>query len=190
MRKILIAIVSVGFLVFTSCEDELRINQIDNEISEVKTLKNSQNNKVLNFRAPLNGMNEVPAVVTDASGLAKFQLSKDGAELSYKIVVEDIMDVLMAHLHMAPEGTNGPVVAWLYPSGPPPVLIPGLFSGVLAEGVITDSDLKGPLAGMTLEDLVEDFYEGLIYVNVHTTTYPGGEIRGQVKGNMPNGKPE
>ena len=42
----------------------------------------------------------------------------------------------MAHIHLAPAGQNDPVVAWLYPSAPPPVPIPGCSDGVLAAGVI------------------------------------------------------
>lgn len=44
----------------------------------------------------------------------------------------------------------------------------------------TDEDLVGPLAGMTLEDLVALIESGDAYVNVHTVANPGGEIRGQV----------
>lgn len=133
---------------------------------------------VQNFRAPLEGGQEVPAVDTHARGLAKFQLRSDG--LHYRLIVANIEDVLMAHIHLAPAGQNGPVVVWLYPAGPPPVLIPGRFNGVLATGVIADGDLVGPLAGMTLDDLVAEINAGNAYVNVHTVANPGGEIRGQI----------
>jgi hypothetical protein len=86
----------------------------------------------------------------------------------------------MAHIHLAPAGENGPVVAWLYPSGPPPVLIEGRFSGVLAEGTITANSLIGLLAGQDLSALIEEFEKGNAYVNVHTTQHPAGEVRGQI----------
>jgi hypothetical protein len=86
----------------------------------------------------------------------------------------------MAHIHLAPEGTNGPIVAWLYPSAPPAVLIPGRSDGILAVGTITEDDLVGPLAGMPLEALVAAMRAGLTYANVHTVNREGGEIRGQI----------
>jgi len=42
------------------------------------------------------------------------------------------------------------------------------------------------LAGMELYDLIQHFYNDNAYVNVHTLQFPGGEIRGQIKGNMPS----
>lgn len=139
-----------------------------------------QGKAVLNFTAPLSGNQEVPPVETRATGLAKFQLSKDGSALSYKLIVANIEDVLMAHIHVAPTGQNGPVVAWLYPSAPPPQLIPGRSNGVLAEGTITAANLVGPLAGEPLHALVEVMSSGGTYVNVHTSAHPPGEIRGQI----------
>jgi hypothetical protein len=47
--------------------------------------------------------------------------------------------------------------------------------------VITNANLVGALAGQTLADLIAHFNNGNAYVNVHTTLYPGGEIRGQIK---------
>jgi hypothetical protein len=134
-----------------------------------------------NFTASLKGREEVPAVETIAQGQAIFHLSKDGTELSYKLIVANIENVLMAHIHIGPAGVNGPVVVWLYPEGPPPQLIEGRFDGILAEGVITEADLVGMLAGMTMDDLVAEMLAGNTYVNVHTTQFPGGEIRGQIK---------
>jgi hypothetical protein len=136
-----------------------------------------------NFVAPLNAAEEVaePPVVSNARGLAKFQLSKDGDELRYKVIVANIENVSMAHIHLAPAGVNGPVVAWLYPDGPPPQLIEGRVNGVLAEGVITSADLVGPLVGQTLDDLLAEMRAGNTYVNVHTSQYPAGEVRGQIR---------
>lgn len=134
------------------------------------------------FRAHLSGAQEVPAVDTRARGQAVFRLSKDGAELSYRLMVANIEDVTMAHIHLAPAGVNGPVAVWLYPDGPPPQLIEGRFSGVLATGTITVADLVGPLAGMAMDALLEEIRAGDAYVNVHTVANPGGEVRGQIEG--------
>jgi hypothetical protein len=128
-----------------------------------------------NFSVHANGSNEVPVVVTNAQGQAIFKLSKDGTELHYKLIVANIDEVFMAHIHLAVPGMNGPIAVWLYPStavgaGPPT----GRVSGPIAEGVITASDVQvGTFAG-----LLDALRSGNAYVNVHTTPNPGGEIRG------------
>jgi hypothetical protein len=122
----------------------------------------------MNFRAHLSGDQEVPAVETNATGQAIFQLSKDGMTLSYKLIVAKIEDVKAAHIHGAPAGSNGGVIVALYSGG----LIPGTTNGILAEGEIAAS-----------ESLIEAMKAGDTYVNVHTTAFGGGEIRGQIRGN-------
>jgi hypothetical protein len=134
-----------------------------------------------NHRAQLSGDQEVPSVDTRARGQAIFQLDRSGTTLSYRLIVANIENVTMAHIHLAPAGENGPVVAWLYPEGPPPQQIDGRSNGVLATGTITDDDLVGPLAGQTLDDLMEEIRAGRTYVNVHTAQYPAGEVRGQIR---------
>jgi hypothetical protein len=134
-----------------------------------------------NFVAHLSGGEEVPPADTRATGQAKFQLSKDGSEISYRLIVANIQNVTQAHIHLAAPGVNGPVVAWLYPSGPPAQLIPGRTSGVLATGTITADDLVGPLAGASLADLLAAMEAGNTYVNVHTSQFPPGEVRGQIR---------
>jgi hypothetical protein len=134
-----------------------------------------------NFTASLKGGEEVPANDSKAQGQAIFKVSKDGESISYKLIVANIENVSMAHIHLAPAGQNGPVVAWLYPGSPPPQLIPGRFDGILAEGTLTAANLVGPLAGGTLKDLLENMASGNAYVNVHTSQFPGGEVRGQIR---------
>ncbi|MFW5898990.1 MAG: CHRD domain-containing protein, partial [Jiangellaceae bacterium] len=68
---------------------------------------------IMNMTTPLSGDEEVPAVDTNATGVAIIKF--DGDELTYKLNVANIEDVLMAHIHMGAAGENGPVVAWLYP---------------------------------------------------------------------------
>lgn len=137
---------------------------------------------VKNFRTHLSGDQEVPAVDTKAQGEATFKVSKDGTSISYKLIVANIENVFMTHIHLAAKGQNGPVAVWLYPvGGPPPQLIEGRFSGVLAEGIITVDDLTGPLdEEESLDELIEEMKSGGAYVNVHTTQNEGGEIRGQI----------
>jgi hypothetical protein len=152
----------------------------------------------LKFKTKLSGDQEVPPVGvvidTRAKGQAEFKLSKDGTELRYKLNVSKINNVFQAHIHMAPAGSNGPIVVWLFPSTAP---VPGpvgggRFNGRIAEGTITAANLVGPLAGHPLSDLVAAIQAGNAYVNVHTNDgiaptntgsgdYPGGEIRGQLR---------
>jgi CHRD domain len=148
----------------------------------------------LRFETDLAGIAEVPARVTGAEGEAEFRLNDEGTEIRFKLKVEEITNVWMAHIHMAPAGANGPIVVWLFPKGataPPAQSIPGEFDGRLAEGVITAADLVGPLAGKSLHDLAAAMQAGNTYVNVHTNDlvappntgpgdFPGGEIRGQL----------
>ncbi|MEX0731206.1 MAG: CHRD domain-containing protein [Aquisalimonadaceae bacterium] len=135
----------------------------------------------LNLKAHLTGSEEVPLADTRAQGQAIFRVSNDGTSIHFRLNVANIENVTQAHIHLAPAGQNGPVVAWLYPSGPPAVLLPGRFQGVLSAGVITEASLVGPLAGQTLDQLISQMMNGNTYVNVHTASFPAGEIRGQIQ---------
>jgi CHRD domain-containing protein len=144
---------------------------------------------VRTFAADLDGAQEVPARATLGQGEATFKLANHGTELRYKLSVAHIENVIASHIHVAPVGVNGPIVAFLYgpvaPGGGPIV-------GKIAEGTITAANLVGPLAGHPLSDLVAEIERGNTYVNVHTDDghngpntgagdFPGGEIRGQIR---------
>lgn len=137
------------------------------------------------FSAHLTGSQEVPAVETGARGRAFFQLNGDGTELAFSLNVSNIQNITQAHIHLGAAGTNGGVVVWLYPPGPPAQLIPGRFNGMLAEGTITAANLVGALAGQPLEALLIRMRDEEAYVNVHTSENPGGEIRGQIRSMLP-----
>ena len=129
-----------------------------------------------NHNTHLAGRNEVPAVVTGAQGEAKFKISDDGLSIEYKLIVANIEDVEQAHIHLAPAGVNGPVVAFLFGFVAGGVDV----NGELASGTIVAGDLVGPLAGRPLSELITAIESGGAYVNVHTVAHKGGEIRGQL----------
>jgi hypothetical protein len=150
------------------------------------------------FGTPLAAAEEVmPAGVvneSNARGSAIFRLNAAGDRLTYRLIVANIENAFMAHIHREAFGVNGPIVVWLYPSttavaGP---VGQGRIDGVIAEGTITAANLVGPLAGQPLSALIAAINAGNAYVNVHTNDgvaptntgsgdFPGGEIRGQVE---------
>lgn len=129
----------------------------------------------------MHGREETPPRETGATGQLVLRMLPDGSGLRYRLLVANIEDVLQAHIHLAPPGTAGPVIAWLYPSAPPAVLIPGRSNGVLAEGVIGDAQVGGPLAGQGVAGLVAAIQAGNAYANVHNAEFPPGAIRGELR---------
>lgn len=139
-----------------------------------------------NYSVHLNGDTEVPANASQGAGQAVFHLSKDGTSLDYKLIVANLDNPVAAHIHVAPPGVNGPVVAFLFG---PAAAGTGTANGVIATGTITAANLTGPLAGQPFSALLDALNSGNAYVNVHTNDgvpptgtgpgdLPGGEIRG------------
>jgi hypothetical protein len=133
------------------------------------------------FTAQLSGANETTPVETDASGFAVFSTDYPHPDYSFClstiVYVEGIDDLTAAHIHWGAPGENGPVVLPLYPlpDAPPPA--PGAL--VMANPCF--DLLTGPLTGLAMGDLVHWMRSGEAYVNVHSTTHPAGEIRGQIE---------
>jgi len=108
-------------------------------------------------------------------GQATFHLGDDG--LKFRLIVANIHDVTMGHIHL--DHVLGPVTVWLhdFDTGGP-LHVPGRVNGVLAEGVITDDEVDGPLD--TVDELVTEIDDANAFVNVHTVEHGGGEIGGQI----------
>jgi hypothetical protein len=137
------------------------------------------------FSANLSGQSEVPPVSTSATGSATLDVV-DG-QISYTINVNNLQNAVVAHIHTAPPGVNGPVRVNLCGTGAPvPDCVSG--TGVLATG--TNGEVIGS-PPMTFDQLVAEMEAGNAYVNVHTDDGVGqpntgegdmasGEIRGQI----------
>lgn len=167
-------------LLILACESFKQENPIKEIVSEEnqKVLKVSNNSAHTKFGAFLTGTEEVPPRDAMGTGAAFFELVDGGNGLKYEIRVANMEGIIAGHIHLGAFGTNGPVVAFLFPNQPASSLV----NGVIGEGIITEANLVGPLAGEPFEALVNALNEGNAYVNIHTVTYPGGEIRGQISG--------
>ncbi|HEY8461153.1 MAG TPA: CHRD domain-containing protein [Blastocatellia bacterium] len=135
------------------------------------------------FRAKLAGVEEVPVVSTRARGEFEARLDSDGS-LSYKLSYEGLEgeNTLFAHIHLGQANVNGGIMAFLCGGGTKPAPCP--FPSGTVEGTITATDIT-PIATQQLpaggfEEFVRALRNGTAYVNVHTVTSPGGEIRGQI----------
>jgi hypothetical protein len=140
------------------------------------------------FIGILTGDNEVPPVNTDATGKIRLFANSQQSTLDYQLSISDLNGVVSgAHIHKGSVGTNGPVVANLK-TGNTFAGASASFSGTgggststSVSGTITTADLKGPLAGKQVTDLIQLIEDGKAYVNVHTHENSNGEIRGQLR---------
>jgi hypothetical protein len=132
------------------------------------------------YRSEPVGAFEIPANDSTAEGSFKLKLAPDGESARFDLkITEPIENVTQSHLHLGGPTEIGGVVVWLYPATPPAIPIPGTTEGRLASGTITVDNLVGDLAG-DWDGFVAALEAGRIYVNVHTSAFPPGEIRDQV----------
>jgi hypothetical protein len=116
------------------------------------------------FASELSGANQAPPITTVASGSTLWALDEAGTELSYRVTVTDINNILAAHIHRGTAGANGEVIATLYDR-----------NGDFAPG----SPLSGTVALSTSH--IYDLLAGKLYINVHTQSNTSGEIRDQLR---------
>lgn len=127
------------------------------------------------YISTMNGANEPPPPVrvTNATGTATYV--RTGSRVTFTISATGLTaPVTAAHIHVGAAGVNGGVIV-------PYTINPGVTTGVVTSGTI---DLSLPIVNgatsITGDSLMKLFDAGLAYTNVHTSTYAGGEIRGQI----------
>ena len=114
---------------------------------------------MVNLKADLKASNEVPPNESKGTGSLTATFDSDSNKLSWNGTVSGLIGtVTAAHFHAAEAGRNGAVA----------IAIIGADKGSF-EGSATLTDTQA-----------EDLMAGRWYVNIHTTTYKAGEIRGQV----------
>lgn len=131
------------------------------------------------FEASLNGYLETPSVSTAATGRFKAWIGDDSIQfsLSYKNLTGA---PLVAHIHFGRPDVAGGVAVFLCGGGGRPACP---ASGTVT-GTIVAADVVGPagqgIAAGEFAEVVRAIRHGAAYVNVHTPTFPNGEIRGNL----------
>ena len=135
----------------------------------------------IHYTASLSAANErqtnpdgTPKTINStATGTATLTLTGNDT-LTYTVTVANLTAAATAsHIHVGTAAVSGPVVNGF-------VVNAGVTSGVVTSGTIILSNLvaaSGQISGDSLRVLLDN---GNAYVNVHTSTYPAGEIRGQI----------
>ena len=116
------------------------------------------------FAAKLTGDQETPAVSTSGYGVATFILNATRDTLCVSVTVRDLSSAITtAHIHEGSYGLSGPPIIDLTP----------FISGNRINATLT--------GGMITPQIVGALIARQFYINVHTSNFVNGEIRGQIE---------
>jgi hypothetical protein len=147
-----------------------------------------------NIKEFLIGYEEVPSISTTANGEFNARINVDETEIAYSLSYSDLEgDVQQAHIHLGQKGVNGGITVFLCsnlgngPGGtqacpPPPATITGIIRAIdVSPNINATAGARGQgLDTGEFDELLAAIRAGATYVNVHSTKWPGGEIRSQI----------
>jgi hypothetical protein len=142
------------------------------------------------IKAILTGWEEVPVISTDASGELRARINNDENQVEFELTYSDLeADATQAHIHVGQPGVNGGISVWLCSNLASPPTPAGfnrpcpLRAGTVT-GTFGPTDVVGPtaqgIAAGEFDELIRAIRERRTYANVHSTLFPGGEIRSQI----------
>lgn len=114
----------------------------------------------------LNGTNEVPPTASAATGVASLYVND--TQLCYNMTLTGLTDVTASHIHKGSESEAGPIVITLFSNANKTA---AELSGSMQNGCVNSNKTVLSTIGKNATGY---------YVNVHTTMFPAGEIRGQI----------
>ena len=127
------------------------------------------------FTATLSAGNEVANPPVVSTGAASAVITFVGGQLLFRVDVNGTTNVTRAHIHgPAAAGVNAGIRMNFYepPQGTTPLNF--TTTATLANGI------GGVPIGVSMDSLLVLMRSGNAYVNIHTSTYPSGELRGQI----------
>lgn len=139
--------------------------------------------------AVLHSHEEVPAISSGAVGAFRAEVDAKAGRIIYELNFVGLEgEVRQAHIHLGQRGVNGGVSVFLCQTSahPDPTgLAPTCPASGRVSGVLRSANVVGPagqgLAAGEFDELVRAIFGGVAYVNVHTSVFGGGEIRGQLQ---------
>ena len=141
-----------------------------------------------NLRAgDLNGYEENPDISTVATGSFKVTIDDRAQTLAYELRYSGLEGtVTQSHIHFGKRAVNGGVSVFLCgtAAAPGPAGTPTCPADGTVKRTVTAADIIGP-TGQGIEpgsfaELAAALRSGAAYANVHSTKWPGGEIRAQI----------
>jgi hypothetical protein len=140
------------------------------------------------LRANLVSFNQVPSVLSHARGVFEAKVNEDGT-ISFTLAYANLSSsVVQAHIHFGESRTNGGVVVFLCGGVKPACPASGKVTGTITATDVSvlpvsngDSVIPQGIQPADLAGLLNAIRAGATYINVHTTNFPSGEIRGQVE---------
>jgi hypothetical protein len=150
------------------------------------------------FRATFSGFDEVGgvgagqtgAIFSPGQGTLTLRLNREQQTLSYTLSYSNTgTPVTQAHIHFGKVHVGGGIIVWLcsnLPSPPTPAgTQPCPPSGTPVTGTLTPASVVGPtgqgIVAGNFEALVAALLSETAYGNIHTTGFPAGEIRGEIR---------
>jgi len=137
------------------------------------------------FTARMVGFNEVAPILSNGTGT--FHATVQGNSLTYTVQFSGLSSaVTQSHIHFAERGVNGGVFLFLCSNlGNGPAGTPACpQNGTAVTRTLTAADFVGVPAqnvpAKSFTSALRILRSGDAYVNVHSTNFPAGEIRGQV----------
>ena len=128
------------------------------------------------FTHSMDGMQEIPSVVTSAKGGGFVTINPEGSKLHFMLAADYLSDTTTAaHFHAAPAGEEGAAIFTLSP------YLSELKDSVTGHGSVFGEGFWDDQSNPPLDlAAVSLFTNDSIYINLHTSLAPNGEIRGQV----------
>ncbi|MQA95422.1 MAG: CHRD domain-containing protein [Streptosporangiales bacterium] len=136
----------------------------------------------------LTGYEETPlALSTAGSGRFRAEINEREQQIEYTLSYAGLEgDVAAAHIHFGAKAQSGGISVFLCTNGgdgpegtQPCPAAPATITGTITEADVLDLSRQGLGAG-EFDELVAAIRAGATYVNVHSSLYPTGELRGQL----------
>ena len=140
----------------------------------------------------LTGYEETPsAVSTTGNGTFTARISNDQSHIDWQLSYSDLEGaVQQSHIHFGQKGVTGPISVCLCtnlgngPAGTQPCPAPpATISGTITAADVTNLANERGISAGEFDELLAAIRAGATYVNIHSTRWPGGEIRSQIDGN-------
>lgn len=143
--------------------------------------------------ATMSGYQEVPAVSSGATATFTADVAKDGQAIDWQLSYDGLEGtVQQSHIHFGQRSVNGGISVFLCtnlgngPAGTQACPQSGTISGTITPADVSPA-IPATAAARTQgidtgewDELMRAIDAGKVYANIHSTMWPGGEIRAQL----------